>query len=58
MTEREAQQVAAILATADGGCSNCVERLVELMRRRFPGFSWTYDGIDGDGTIVVKETAK
>lgn len=40
MTKDEAEVVAAVLATADGGCQCCAERLAEKMQEKFPGFNW------------------
>lgn len=41
MTLEEAQKVAAILAKADGGCSNCYNDLMESAQEAFPAFEWT-----------------
>jgi hypothetical protein len=42
MTKEEADQVAAILSSADGGCSVCSEQLAKAAEVTFPieGFSW------------------
>ncbi len=42
MTLDEAKAVAAIASTADGGCSTCVEMLMEKLQAQFPAFEWTY----------------
>lgn len=40
MTREEAEKVAAIFATADGGCADCVHALAKVARKAFPGFPW------------------
>lgn len=51
MTLVEAQKVAAIVATADGGCSVCVRDLVEQLNETFKDFTWLYDE-DQEGVSV------
>jgi hypothetical protein len=41
MTLDEAQKIAAILAEADDGCSQCVGDLVSIANHKFPEFEWT-----------------
>ena len=38
MTLDEAQMIAKIVGTADGGCPTCVSMLVEHLNREFPQF--------------------
>ncbi len=42
MTIVEAQKVAAIVSTADGGCSICGDRLAKQLTEHLPveGFDW------------------
>jgi hypothetical protein len=40
MTLDEAQKVASIIATADGGCSNWVCALIRECSQVFPKFDW------------------
>jgi hypothetical protein len=40
MTIDDAQKIAKIIGTADGGCSNCVGDLVERLSKMFPSFRW------------------
>jgi hypothetical protein len=40
MTIEEAQRIAAIVATADNGCSNCVGALADQLKAAFPEFEW------------------
>lgn len=41
MTLDEAEKIAVICCTADGGCSVCVSNLEELLNTMFPEFVWT-----------------
>lgn len=41
MTMEEAEKLAAIIGTADGGCSTCVEDLARRAAIAFPEFRWT-----------------
>lgn len=45
MTLEDAQKIAMIVATADGGCPCCVDNLVKQLRPAFPDFRW---GINAD----------
>lgn len=38
MTREDAREVIKILATADGGCSCCVNNLLYAFDKAFPGF--------------------
>lgn len=40
MTLEEAKKVAAIAATADGGCQYCVEDMFDQLNENFPEFEW------------------
>lgn len=40
MTLDEARKIAAVAGTADGGCWDCVDRLVECLNETFPEFEW------------------
>ncbi len=40
MTPGEVAAVAAIVATADGGCGHCVGQLAESLHYRFPEVGW------------------
>lgn len=40
MTEAEADKIAAIVVTADGGCSVCVPDLAAQLLRDFPEIEW------------------
>lgn len=44
MTLEEAQIVANIVAHADGGCSNCVREMLDLLNARFPAFHFAFGG--------------
>jgi len=41
MTLEEAQMIAKIIGTADGGCSHCVPALAAHLTREFPQFVFT-----------------
>lgn len=41
MTVDEARKVAAIAASADGGCASCVTALFEKLQAVFPEFRWS-----------------
>lgn len=41
MTDEEAEKIASIIATADGGCFVCVGELAEQLNEAFPEFVWT-----------------
>jgi hypothetical protein len=41
MTDREKKKLAKVLATADGGCSNCVSDIAYEMDKAFPGEGWS-----------------
>lgn len=38
MNKEEAEKIIAIMCTADGGCSACVEELIEKWNIQFPEF--------------------
>ena len=44
MTLEEAQEVAAIAVTADGGCGYCARDLLAKLQESFPQFVWTWTG--------------
>lgn len=44
MTIDEAKKIAAIVATADGGCSECVKDLCLRLNEAFPEFVWEMVG--------------
>ena len=44
MTREEAAQVAAIMATADDGCSTCVRDLFERARSQWPEHASVFGG--------------
>ena len=62
MTSDEALDVAKIALTADGGCSDCVGRLMAQLIARFPDHKsvfletwrgrWQYDLYDGEGNVI------
>lgn len=41
MTPEEAQTIARIAGTADGGCPNCVSDIVERLNKAELGYVWT-----------------
>ena len=44
MTQAEAEKIAAIVGTADDGCSTCVDALVSQLNEAFPQFAWRRAG--------------
>ena len=52
MTLEEAKIVGSIIACADGGCSVCVQELVDQCNESFPAFIWT---MNDNGIMEVKE---
>ena len=53
MNIEEARKIAAIVGTADDGCSSCVGDLVDQLGRDFPQFRWeTTNEMRGDGIVV------
>jgi hypothetical protein len=40
MTLYEARRIAAIAATADNGCGECVKDIVLQLNEQFPEFKW------------------
>jgi hypothetical protein len=42
MTLEEAEQVARIASTCDGGCSHCIPELVGRLNAAFPAFVFEY----------------
>jgi hypothetical protein len=65
MTQDEASKIAAIIATADGGCAACVRSLCDLMSQAGLGFSFRMTdkdvelqspwSNDPDDTITIPE---
>ena len=59
MTLGEAQDLALIIGTADGGCHCCVEALCDKLNKAFPAFRWVntnkWDDDDDAGLIVEVE---
>lgn len=43
MTAEDAEKVAAILVTVDGGCPVCVEEALRAFAEAFPGFDSVLD---------------
>jgi hypothetical protein len=41
MTLEEAEKIAKIISTADGGCSNCVIEMTEEWNKVFPEYKMT-----------------
>lgn len=60
MTREEAEKIAAVIATADGGCGPCVSSLCELMSKAFPAFEWAIGEADRypDQDVVVRDAAR
>jgi hypothetical protein len=58
VTREEAQQIAAIASTVDGGCSCCIKSVVAQLNHAFPEWEWFYpddwDAQEKDG-VTVKE---
>lgn len=52
MTKDEAEKIAAIIATADHGCSACADDLAMKMTEAFPKFEWRW--VHDEGTVVVR----
>lgn len=60
MTRDEADKLACIAATADGGCPVCAARLCDELNAAFPAFAWLFEDVgdarrdDGwdDGFII------
>lgn len=44
MTQEEADKIARVIGTADGGCDTCVGDLVELLNGADLGFQWAATG--------------
>jgi hypothetical protein len=44
MTQDEADKIAAIIRTADNGCSHCVDKLLERLNAAGLGFVFSYEG--------------
>lgn len=66
MTRDEADKLACIAATADGGCPVCAARLCDELNAAFPAFAWLFeevgdarrdDGWDDGFIIYVGERA-
>lgn len=55
MNLQEAQAIASICGSADGGCTVCVRSLVELLQEFFPEFEWIYDGKTCSDSVTVME---
>lgn len=57
MTIEEMQKVVEIVGTADGGCTTCVENLVELLEAAFPAFEM-YLGDYGWSAVLAEPAIK
>lgn len=55
VTLEEAQTVAGIAATADGGCAICVAELTDRLQGAFPEFTWSVDG-ESSADVEIKVT--
>lgn len=56
MNLAEAKKVAAIVATAEGGCGGCCEQATADLNKQFPAFTWTLVEVPGfDHSIDVAE---
>ena len=55
MTLQEAQAIAKIIATADGGCGPCVTGLAYLCEEAFPEFTWEIDTNRINPIVTVTE---
>ena len=61
MTIQEAEKIARIIVTADGGCRVCVQELASEMQEMFPEFEWIFDkrgfetGGDGYERLTVRK---
>lgn len=63
MTLEEMQTIARIISMADGGCANCIHRLISEISRAFPEFKleltdemWTRPLVFDDGEVLEGET--
>jgi hypothetical protein len=56
MTDNEAQKLAAVFVTADGGCAPCVRAICEEASESDLGFEWWLDEDCGSypGTVKVR----
>lgn len=48
MTQEEAEKIARIVSTADGGCPTCIARLIS--RLNGAGLGWTFHRVSGEWT--------
>lgn len=60
MNLEEAEKIAAIIATTDDGCRDCVNNLCYQMTKQFHGFKWelvegTLEPYIEDKVIVTKQ---
>ncbi len=53
MTLEDAQKIAAIIETVDGGCPCCVGGAVEDFRDQFPEIVWNYDESSGKVSVAL-----
>lgn len=53
MTDEEANGIAAICATADGGCPHCARDLQLQLAARFPEFEWKI--LDDDDSSIRED---
>lgn len=59
MNIAEAKKVAAIVATAEGGCGGCCEQATADLNKQFPDFKWKLVEVKGfDHSIDVEEAPK
>lgn len=58
MTLKEAQTIAKIIDTADGGCCVCVRSLCEQMQEAFPMFTWSYPEDYADIVVTPSKAAR
>jgi len=58
MTKDEADKIARVIATADGGCSVCISNLCELLNEADLGFSFEMEGgfeMESDYRVSARE---
>jgi hypothetical protein len=53
MTLEEAEKIAKIASTADGGCGQCCTSLADQLNEAFPEYEWVWDD-ENYGPIHVK----
>lgn len=58
MSREDAEKLCKVLATADGGCSHCVDAICVVASETFPEWTWVRkDGGKDWDTVIVKEAA-